>query len=137
MYKLLSVIVLSSILLSSFIINADEIKSHNRQEMRELKQQQAELKAKQKLLRLKSTLNLQAEQTKAWEKYEQAVLEYMSQKRKMAQQLIERHRDSVQKPRGLELAQLNIERLELKLAKATNQYQALDCLLYTSPSPRD
>ncbi len=126
MSKLLSAILISTLLLTQFSINADDRRTQDRQEMRELKQQENELKAKQKILRLKSALNLQSDQGQAWVKYESSILQNMNQKREMATQLREKYRNTNQKPNALELAQANVSRLESKLEESKEQYLALE-----------
>jgi hypothetical protein len=126
MSKLLSALFISTLLLTQISIYAEDRRSQDRHEMRELKQQENELRAKQRLLQLKSALNLQADQEQAWDKYEISILENMSQKREMTTQLRQKYRNTDQKPNALELAQANISRLESKLADTKDQYLALE-----------
>ena len=126
MSKLLSAILISTLLLTPFSIRAEETTVQNHSEMRELKQQENELKAKKRLLSLKSALKLQSNQAQAWNEYEASILQNINQKREMATLLREKYRNTNQKPNALELAQANVSRLESKLEKTKQQYLALE-----------
>ncbi|MFT5452165.1 MAG: hypothetical protein ACI9N9_001653 [Enterobacterales bacterium] len=126
MSKILSTLLVATLLLTPCPISANESTAQNRHDMRELKQQQNELKAKQRLLRLKTSLNLQQDQAQAWDEYKTSILNNINQKREMTTQLRQKYRNTNQKPNALELAQANISRQESKLAKAKQQYADLE-----------
>jgi len=126
MSKRLISLLLTGLLISSFSLIADDSMDKNHQEMRQLKMQQAELAAKQKLLHLKQELNLKESQLKAWEVYQANLLKNAGKKNQITQDLRKKHKDSNTKPTSLDLAKININRLELRLTTAKSQFKALE-----------
>ena len=133
MSKFLSIIIISVLLFSSQAIDAGPATAQEREEVRALKHEQMQLRAKARLLRLKKVLNLQEDQMEAWSIYESKILEKSSQIMEMGGNLREKYADTGLRPNSLELAAANIARLEYKLAQAqdrlaifTDFYQVLN-----------
>ena len=128
MSKLLLTLLLSSFILTSVPLIAGSDKNNDREEMRELRAQQAKLHSKERLIRLKTELNLTKEQQSAWAKYEAHAMENSGKRRIMSKRLRKSKADNGSLPTGLELAEANVSRLEQNLSSAKNQLHAFSAL---------
>ena len=88
------------------------------QEMHALKGQQSEAKAKERLLKLKTALQLRDDQMAAWSEYEKYMLKAAETKHMMRGEMRERRMQRQAPPNSLELAEHNVTRLERQLAHA-------------------
>ena len=104
-----------------------------RAEMLELRTQKAKLAAQERLLKLKTALELRDNQMAAWNDYEAYMLNEQSQRHSMMADMQQRRINKQAPPTSLELAQKNVDRLEQQLANAkqrlavfTDLYNVLD-----------
>jgi len=99
------------------------------EEMIELKTEQAQLKSKEKLLRLKTALNLRENQMSAWNSYENFM---MNSSLKISESRVQMHKRRMEQkapPTSVEMGEMHITKLEEKLANA-KQKQAVFSKLY-------
>lgn len=97
-------------------------------EMMQLKHEQAVLKQQEKLLRLKTALELREDQLSAWNDYETFMLNQQQERHAMMQEIRQRRMENQTPPNSLELGQKNIERLEQKLASAKERLNVFTAL---------
>lgn len=101
------------------------------QEMHQLKGQQSELQTKERLLKLKTALNLRDDQMAAWGDYEQHMLNSTEMRHNMRAAMRERRMQRQAPPSSLEMAEQNVVRLERQLAHAKERL-AVFSALYSS-----
>lgn len=123
---------ISFLLLFAPTLSADPEKKKTQQELRALKMQQSKLQAKERLLRLKQSLNLEESQLQAWQTYSEHMLSQPEKKAKMVATLRQQGKKEGL-PTSIDLADANIRRLEAQLKNAREQraafsafYQALN-----------
>ena len=104
-----------------------------RKEMMSLRHQKATIEAQERLLKLKTALDLREEQMPAWNDYETYMLSEQQERHIMMSEMQGRRMENRTPPTSLELAEMNVQRLETQLTKArerlsvfTNLYSALD-----------
>ena len=104
-----------------------------KKELLELKTQQAKLAAQERMLKVKTALQLRDDQMAAWNDYEAYMLNEQSERHIMMKDVQERRINKQAPPSSLELAQKNVERLERQLENAkqrlvvyTDLYNVLD-----------
>ena len=88
------------------------------QEMRALKAEQAKLRAKEHLLQLKQALNLAQNQMPVWTTYETHMLDNAGNHMKMIKKLKQSQADTGKPPSSIQMAEMNVERLEQQLETA-------------------
>lgn len=130
MSKILLIITITALLLTSGSVLANPKTDSERSELRAVKMQQAKLHAKERLIRLKQALKLKDNQMSAWADYEQHVEESGASREAMVKQLRNKHDKTGKPPTSVDLAKLNVVRLEHKLSKAKTQLKAFT-KLYT------
>jgi len=118
MFKSTLTLILCGLFLVSVPAFAVEISNKDRQEMQDLKIEQAKLKAKEQLLKLKLALNLKPEQNDSWSAYETYVTKNTGHKMQMAFQLRKQKAETGRLPTSIDLATANINRLESELTTA-------------------
>ena len=89
-----------------------------RAEMMQLRAQKATINAQERMLKLKTALELRENQQSAWNDYEAYMLNELSQKKSMMADVRERRMGKQAPPSSLELAQANVVRLEQQLNNA-------------------
>ncbi len=104
-----------------------------KRELLELKSQKAKLETQEKMLKVKTALELREDQMAAWNDYETYMLNEQSERHIMMKEMQERRINNEEPPTSLELAQKNVERLERQLENARqrlvvygNLYSVLD-----------
>ena len=109
------------------------IEPETRVELLELRTQKAKLAAQQRLLKLKTALQLRDDQMATWNDYEAYMLNEQSQRHLMMADMQQRRLNKQAPPSSLELAQKNVARLEQQLNNArqrlvvfTDLYNVLD-----------
>jgi hypothetical protein len=110
-----------------------QLDPETRQEMMALRHQKATIEAKERLLKVKTALNLRDDQMAAWNEYETYMLGAQQERHIMMSQMQQRRMENRTPPNSLELAEMNVQRLERQLAEArdrlsvfTNLYAVLD-----------
>ena len=117
----------------SFSVVEAQPDEESRKELLELRSQKAKLTAQERMLRVKTALELRDDQMSAWNDYEAYMLSEQSERHIMAKEMQERRINNQAPPTSLELAQKNVERLERQLENAkqrlvvyTDLYNVLD-----------
>jgi len=121
MLKSAKILILTSCLMVAAPSFAVEPNNENRQEMRALKMEQAKLKIKEKMLKLKQALNLQPKQMDAWAAYESHALKNVDNKIQMVSKLRKKRAETKKPPSSIDLAKANIARLENQLTTAKDK----------------
>lgn len=110
-----------------------EVSAETRKELLELKSQKAKLAAQERMLKVKTALQIRDDQMAAWNDYEAYMLNEQSERHIMMKEVQERRINKQAPPTSLELAQKNVERLEQQLENAkqrlivyTDLYNILD-----------
>ena len=113
--------------------NKQRISPEVRKEMMDLRHQKATIEAQERLLKLKTALNLTDAQIPAWNDYESYMLSEQQDRHAMRSDMQQRRMENRTPPTSLELAEMNVQRLETQLSVArerlsvfTNLYGVLD-----------
>ena len=129
---LFGLLLISSLSLSTLAAEP-KVDSQTKEELLELRTEKAKLSAQERLLKLKTVLELREDQLSAWNDYENYMLNEQSGSHTMMKDLRQRRANNEAPPNSLELAQQNIQRLENQLANAqqrlivfTDLYNTLD-----------
>ncbi len=135
MSKLLLTLAISSLALSSLLLpstlNArpsEKAASADRAELRAIKMEKAKLHTQERLLKLKTALKLNENQMGDWKTYSDYMTSTSNNKLNALVSLKNKLTNAESPPTSIELAKLNITRLENKLSGAKNQLQAFSKL---------
>ena len=122
MYRITSQIIVGLIIVMSLPLSTAQanlaVDEEARAELMELRSQKAKLGAQEKLLRVKTALELRDDQLPAWNDYEAYMLNEQSDRHAMMKDMQQRRLNKQAPPNSVELAEKNIERLERQLENA-------------------
>lgn len=126
--KALAAIALALLLSQNAMAAKPTVDEETWQEMHQLRGQKAEVETKERLLKLKTALKLRDEQMASWGDYETHMLQAGEMRQNMRSAMRDRRMQREAPPNSLELAQQNVNRLEMQLAHARERLAVFSAL---------